>query len=460
MLCVLLSSAIIAQAAPSGDRRPESDFNFSVEIGVQYAIESNLFWNLSDTFAPTAGFDPDRDWWEGYVEPGVTFSRDLDGGTLRGGLSGVLSGTGSADPYDFSDIGRATLETAYLAYETGVSGWTLDLSAGAQEYRLGSGMMIANGASNGFERGALKLGPRKAWEMTAIATLSRNGLTLEAFYLDPNELSSNDSETRLAGASIAYVRDSVGQIGVYAGHVLNSAAPYPQAIENGPPNILPGAREGLNFYNIYGELEPGVLGGGAYATFDLAIERHQDIALEAWAGRFELGWLFADHPWRPNILYGFQTFSGDDPSTPELERFDPLYYEGSPGAWGTGSKASMVLINTNVHAHQFEASFTPSPRDIITAYYSHTRVNELRSPLQFGQATRVDFEAGVPVLFSGVTEYGLSDDVFVKYTRVINPNVYLTAGASISFPGDGIEAVVDGGAETWSGAFINLVAAY
>ena len=135
MLSVLLSIAVVAQPAPSGDPQPKSDFNFSVEIGVQYAIESNLFWNLSDTFAPTAGFDPDRDWWEGYVEPGVTFSRDIEGGTLRGGLSGVLSGTGSADPYDFSDIGRATLETAYLAYETGIGDWTLDLSAGAQEYR-------------------------------------------------------------------------------------------------------------------------------------------------------------------------------------------------------------------------------------------------------------------------------------------------------------------------------------
>lgn len=440
----------------------ETDLDVSVEIGVQYAVESNLFWNLSDSFAPSAGFDPDRDWWEAYIEPGLTWSRALETGTLRFGLSGVLSGTGSADPYEFADTGRATLETAFLGYQTVRGDWTIDVSAGAQEYRIGSGMMIANGASNGFERGALKLGPRKAWEFAGVASLRRNGLRLDAFYLDPNELSSNDSGTRLAGALIEYADAATGRIGVYGGQVLDSLGPYPQAAPGGvgAPTILPGAREGLRFYNIFGELEPGRLGGGAYATFDLAFERHEDIDLESWAGRIELGWVFEDHPWRPDILYGFQTFSGDDPNTATLERFDPLYYEGSPGAWGTGSKASMVLINTNVHAHQFEATIRPSARDILTAYYSHTRANELRSPLQFGQATRLDFEDGVPVLFSGVTDAHLSDDVFLKYTRVLSPQLYLTAGASVSFPGDGLDAVASGATDVWSGAFLNLVAVY
>ena len=122
---------------------------------------------------------------------------------------------------------------------------------------------------------------------------------------------------------------------------------------------------------------------------------------------------------------GVQSFSGDDPSTARLERFDPLYYEGSPGAWASGSKASMVFINTNVRALQARLELRPTPRDIVTVYVAHLRANELRSPLQFGQATRVDIADGVSSIIAGVTHPHLSDDLFVKYTRVVNPNTCL-----------------------------------
>ena len=60
-------------------------------------------------------------------------------------------------------------------------------------------MLIANGATSGFERGALKFGPRKAWEMAAIGRLSYGNFTGTAFYLDPNELPSTDGNNELAG---------------------------------------------------------------------------------------------------------------------------------------------------------------------------------------------------------------------------------------------------------------------
>jgi hypothetical protein len=179
--------------------------------------------------------------------------------------------------------------------------------------------------------------------------------------------------------------------------------------------------------------------------------------MRAWAGRVQAGYTFAGLPWSPMLTYTYQTFSGDDPNTTRLERFDPLFYEGSPSSWATGSKSSMVFINTNVNAHGLALRLAPTPRDTVTFRYAHIRANELFSPIQFGQATRVDFGDGVSTVISGVTDPHLSDDFFIEYNRIINRNTFLTAGISLSVPGAGITSVVAGDVPNWTGGFINVV---
>lgn len=89
--------------------------------------------------------------------------------------------------------------------------------------------------------------------------------------------------------------------------------------------------------------------------------------------------------------------------------------------------------------------------------YSHIRANQLNSPIQFGQATRIETEGSTVNLISGVTDTHLSDDLFLEYNKVVNANTYLTAGVSVSFPGQGIKDIVNGEAPSWSGGFINVV---
>ncbi len=65
---------------------------------------------------------------------------------------------------------------------------------------------------------------------------------------------------------------------------------------------------------------------------------------------------------------------------------------------------------------------------------------------------------GVPNPIAGVTAKHLSDDVFLEYNRVLNPNTYLTAGFSVSFPGPGADSVVNASsAPVWTGGFVNVV---
>jgi hypothetical protein len=158
-------------------------------------------------------------------------------------------------------------------------------------------------------------------------------------------------------------------------------------------------------------------------------------------------------------MYTFQSFSGDDPNTKGLARFGPLFFEGSPGSLATGSKSAMTFINSHVDAHQFELSVRPSMQDTITLRYAHIRANELRSPVQFGQATRFEIAGGDNIV-AGVTDPHLADDVFHEYSRIINHNSYLTTGISASVPGKGLELSADRDLPVWWGAFVNVVVNY
>jgi len=321
-------------------------------------------------------------------------------------------------------------------------------------------MLIANGGASGFERGALKFGPRKAWEQAAILKVSADGLRITPFYIEPNAIPSSNSVNKLAGADVRYDYPQGGYLGLSYINVFESNAPYPKAAPGGlgPPTIVADGRDGLNAINLYAKSNPleGRLKNWFFTT-DLAYEWNDRIDMEAWAGRVQIGYAFADVAWSPTLTYSFQTFSGDNPNTPRLERFDPLYYEGSPDAWATGSKSSMVFINSNVQAHQLALSVRPTQRDTLTLRYAHIRANELNSPLQYGQATRVETSGGTVNVVAGVTNAHLADDIFLEYNRTINRNTFLTAGISASFPGKGIRDVVGGDAPVWLGGFVNVV---
>ncbi|MEM9060452.1 MAG: alginate export family protein [Pseudomonadota bacterium] len=469
-LLALQCAAVLPICAHAQDRPPELVFeqgDFTLrghfQAGANAVSERNLFWNLSDAFAPQENFDPDADWLELYVKPGVSFSFRADENvTLYGKVSAVASFTWGTDPFDARNTGRATWEEGYLGVRAALGEeTTLDLSVGPRELRLGSGMLISNGAANGFERGALKFGPRKAWEMAAIARVTRGPMQATGFFLQPNEQRSSDSGNVLLGADARMDWAGGGLLGATYVNVVDSNAPYPQAPTGGvgPPTITLGDRQGLNALSFYAETPPfdGML-SGVFLTGDLAIEWNPRIDLRAYAGRLRVGYRFAGLPWAPELTYGYQTFSGDDPDTPAQERFDPLYYDGSPSTWATGSKSAMLFINSNVQSHNLALQLKPSALDTLTLRYAHVRANELNSPLQFGQATRFSFASGnLGTVISGVGDAHLSDDLFIEYSRILNSYTFLTAGFSVSFPGQGIRQVVPGDTPAWTGGFVNMV---
>ena len=436
-----------------------------LQFGLNAVSERNLYWNLAATAAPQSNFNSDTDWLESYIKPGLSFERILDRGSLLyGRLSAVGSYTAGTDAFDWSNTGRITPEEGYLAYRAGTPNTTgFDLSLGARELKLGSGMLIANGGASGFERGALKLGPRKAWKRAAFAHVYESGVTATPFYIEPNELRSNDGHNKLAGADVRYDGPAEGYLGLSYINVLTSDSPYVKAARGGvgPPTILPGGRDGTSALNLYAKTNrfSGILKDW-FLTADVAYEWNKRIDMAAWGGRVQVGYNVGGLPWRTVITYSYQAFSGDNPNTARLERFDPLYYEGSPGAWATGSKSSLVFINSNLRAHEVAVRVQPTERDTVTLRYAYISADQLGSPIQFGQATRLLDFGGASYLISGVASPHLADDVFLEYGRVLSPNAFLTAGASISIPGKGIREVAEGKKPDWVGGFVSLVVNY
>lgn len=448
-----------------GSSAEPSPWRWHFQGGLNAVAERHLFWNLAELSAAGQGYDANKQWLESYVKPGLSLQHALGGGnTLHGKLSAVASYTSGTDAFAEGNTGAVTLEEAYLGWKGATAaGQGYEFSLGRRELKLGTGMLIASGASSGFERGALKFGPRKAWDESAMAMLDAGPYRATAFYLSPNELPSSDGKNRLAGLDLRLDDPQGAYLGATLLRVINSGSPYAQAAPGGvgAPSVLPGAREGTRALSIYSSTGPlqGLLEHWQFSA-DLAYEWNERINLRAWAGRVQAQYRLARQPWSPVLSYAYQSFSGDDPNTSRLERFDPLYYEGNPSAWSTGSKSSMAFVNSNVNAHLFALKLQPSPQDVLTLRYAVIRANQLRSPIQFGQATRFDTSGSSANVVAGVTSPQLARDVFLEYNRVVNRNTFVSAGAAISFPGKGIRDVVGGNTPNWSGAYVNVVVDY
>jgi len=426
--------------------------------------ESNLFWNLASVYSPQSKFNSDEDWIEGYLKPGVGFDKTLSGGdVVYGKISAVASHTWGTDAFDARNQGAVTLEEGYLGFRTGGSGTKFDLSLGPRELVLGSGMLIANGGVNGFERGALKTGPRKAWKQAAIGRVINGRQTFTGYFIAPRELPSNNGHDQLAGGDYRYDAPNQDFIGLTYINVVKSQSPYIRAAPGGigKPIIIPDGRDQTNALNLYfrGSRDEGVLRNW-FVTGDIAYEWNDRIDMSAWAARAQIGYRFANTAWTPTFIYTLKYFSGDDPNTTKLERFDPLYYEGSPGIWATGAESSMVFINTNLRAIELSASVQPSNKITVTLRYAYINADKLLSPLQFGQATRLVSTPSGFNLIDGVTKHHLSDDLFLEYDHTLTNNLFLTIGLAASFPGAGIKAEIPGKAPTWTGAFATLAMNY
>ena len=205
-----------APALPAGGLRHQSDgleVVAGVDFNVYYYSMRGTWWGLAASPAPE--FDPRRSYAELWLQPRVDVSLRIDASLqLRGGLSvGVTQDIGS-NAFDYRNQGAALVENAYAGLYAGTrAGWHGELSAGSQAFTLGTGMLVHAGAINGNEWGNAASYKRTAWHLAAIAGLGYGDVMARAFWLDPNEVPTLDSGTRIAGAALSWANVKDGQPG-------------------------------------------------------------------------------------------------------------------------------------------------------------------------------------------------------------------------------------------------------
>jgi len=452
------SLSLAAPVSAQSSAPPAAPVTFSLDGSAQLTHERNSFWGLGQQFAPTADYPRSHTWLEVFVKPGLKAQASLAGGLSGyGGVSLLASGTLGEDVFQVKDTGRLLVEDAYLGLRGQAAGWNWDVSTGAQPYKLGHGFLLSAGAGNGFERGGAILAPRRAWGMTGIGRVSSGPFMAEAFHLNPNELESGDTGTRLWGLHGQWSPSEEGSVGLAHIRVTDSAAPYPQA----PVTIIENGREGLQTTDLIWRYEPrsGAL-AGLSVLGEAAWQRNDRIDMKANGWGFEVGYRLAQLPFMPKLSWSMRHFSGDDPDTPDkLERFDPLFYDGAPSTWSSGGNGSFAFYNSNLVVHRLRAELVLSQRDFVNLNWWKVNAEQANSPVQYGQAARLVIVDGSVGLVSGFPERALSQEIYAEYTRVVTPHLFVTTGVAGAFPGSGVKAVVPD-ARDWWGVFANVTIKY
>lgn len=293
--------------------------------------------------------------------------------------------------------------------------------------------------------------------MSAVAKAGVGAWRGEAFYLDANELKSGDSKTKLVGAQLVWSPDAKNSVGLAHIKVTSSESPYPQA----PVTIIENGRDGLKTTNLHWRYEPtsGALAGFSM-TGELATQSHSKLDMSAKGMGLEFAYRFASHPWMPRLSYSARYYSGDDPATPRLERFDPLFYESYPDTWSSGGNGSFAFYNSNLVVHRIRVDLVLSPQDFANVSYWNVRAAETFSPIQYGQAARLGVVNNSLGIVSGVPTKALSQELYFEYTRVLNPKLFLTAGLALAFAQDGIKKITPNGTSAWSGGLLMLTYKY
>lgn len=452
---LMLADPSPAQISPLSADMPVA---FSLEGSVQLTNERDAYWGLAQQFAPAASYPRSHTWLEAFVKPGLKAQAEIGRGlTGYGGLSLVASGTLGEDVFQVKNAGRLLVEDAYAGLRGELGGWKWDVSGGAQPYKLGHGFLLSTGAGNGFERGGAILAPRRAWEMTGIARVSRGTLTAEAFHLNPNELASSDTGTRLWGLHGQWAPNGGISLGLAHIRVSKSSAPYPQA----PVNIIENGRDGLRTTDVIWRYEPrsGVLAGLSMLG-EAAWQKNDRINMTASGFGFEIGFRLAQLPLMPKVSWSMRRFSGDDPDTADkLERFDPLFYDGAPNTWSSGGNGSFAFYNSNLVVHRLRAELILSQRDFVNLNWWKVNAAQANSPVQYGQAARLLIVDGSIGVVSGFPKRALSQEIYAEYTRAVSPHLFVTTGVAGAFPNSGVKSVIPD-AQDWWGLFANVSIKY
>ena len=338
-----------AEERPTGlPRRVSWTFNFDAGIGV-FGFAHSLYANNR----PDPSGDLSDNWVESYAKPALSASYATGKSELYGKISVVGERTSAAPPpLVGGEASSFLIEDLNVGWRSGKalgsSENILDLTVGREGFTLGHGFLLWDGGGEGGSRGGFWSNARKAWEFATIARFKPKQHTLEAFYLDRDEVPESETGTRLWGANYELA----------VGEATTVGATYLQF--HADPTTLP-SRNGLNVYNARAFTTPLRKLPGLAFEVEYAREENGDLlGSTAWSA--QAAYELSKASWKPRLSYRYAFFEGDDPGTVKDEAFDSLlpgFYDW--GAWWQGEIAGeYFLANSNLVSHQARIHVAPS----------------------------------------------------------------------------------------------------
>lgn len=285
------------------------------------------------------------DWQELYIKPGVTLGYALapDVEVLGGAsvIGATTQGDGDAGGYTRSADGRFALEEAYGGLRLG--DWRL--TAGRQNFMVGTGFIVADGNLDMFDDGAYWLAPRTAFRDSALLGYTHDVLQAQVFSLRSD---NHQGDFRLNGINLDYrLADRV---------TLGAMAMAVDSLAGHGENLT--ARDGMQVFNLRAlngqlpSLDALTLHGEYAAQRGSGEGKHYHA--DAWYAQAD--YRFAHLPLTPILSYRHARFSGDDaPGDRTQKSWDPL----SKGFidWSTWLIGDVVgnylLFNSNERVSQW-----------------------------------------------------------------------------------------------------------
>lgn len=396
---------------------------------------------LFNQFNPLAGHLPGKSatWTEGSVELGGGFAAQIGNRPLYG--FGALTGmkTWSVGQDIFRDDTRDfdAIEKAYagLLYVNADSKDSLKISAGRQTLTINDGFLVnlVKGSSNAGERGATYLGPRLSNDFSVLAGGRYGPWNFQAFYIDPDEIESLETDSTFLGANLRYTFNADvsfdGTFITIPTSKTSYASPYGLSLE----------KQGVDTVSAH-LLWKNLLRPGIWAESEIAHQFKLEDDMSAWAGYGTLGYIARDMAWTPSISYRYAYFSGDDPDTRTYERFDPLLSTGL-GIWLQGISFGKLTANSNLATQRVQINVAPMETLNVTFDY-----HKLRAP----QTNN----AGANPALAQLVSHDLGQEFTLSARWAINRNLYLQSVASYALPGEALRGI--GADENWSTLQLSL----
>ncbi len=415
ILSVVVSSAASAQLNLVDKDKTKLDLNVEV-VGATFGFTGSYFGN-SEEFN---GANTDT-WSEGALEIGLALETKAGEGAFFAELSGLYTRTWGDDASGLTvGLDRTeefSLEQTHVGWRSGGTFASLDedaltLKAGSFDYRVGTGLLIADGASDGGERGGWFLSARKAFRNGFLVTFDTGPWKAEGFYLE-NETRFEGIQGYGWGFNLEY---EIAAAGLDLGLLWVESEDVPEKGKIG--TTATGLRadwaatDGLSF------------------SGEVVLQDKDGAEPKGFFVNGSYGW--HDKGWKPKVSYRYASFSGDDLSTPGDEGWSSFAYGFTDyGYWFQGEiTGNYPLGNDNLKSHMIRLELSPNEDLTLNVIY-------------------YDFTLNQPHIFGDpVSSLDWGDEIDLAADWVVGDHLFVNGVFGVLFPG---QAAIDwtGGDEDW-----------